>query len=91
MNSNYKKYIKKAAKKVAKENNFLMQDPPLILTLNERKLAVLHEPDGIDDLIATDPSIELILHYLILNTLSLNTELKKGYMRLIHQEMIMVF
>jgi putative phosphoesterase len=49
-------------KKVAKENNFLMQDPPLILTLNERKLAVLHEPDGIDDLIATDPSIELILH-----------------------------
>ena len=48
--------------KVSIRNNFLIKDPPLIVNLDNRKIAIFHEPDGINDLIAKDPSIELILH-----------------------------
>ena len=52
----------KGLKDVSAINGFTLQLPPLFLTIENRKIAIFHEPDGIDELIKNDPSIELILH-----------------------------
>ena len=52
----------KGLNEVSKANGFRLEHPPLILKLGNRKIAIFHEPDGIEELIESDPSIELIFH-----------------------------
>ena len=47
---------------VSKINGFKIEHPPLITKLGGKKIAIFHEPEGIEDLIKDDPSIELVLH-----------------------------
>ena len=48
--------------KVANNNNFLFQEPPNLITLCERKIAVFHEPDLIDDFLSSSENIDLVIH-----------------------------
>ena len=41
---------------------FKLTEPPLITTIYNRKIAIFHEPEGIEDKIENDPNIDLILH-----------------------------
>ena len=54
--------IEEGLKEVCKENNFLFQEPPLSLTLKNKKIAIFHEPDLIGDYIKEHQDIDLILH-----------------------------
>ena len=52
----------KGLKDIAKRNGFNFQDPPLILEINNTKIAVFHEPDKIENFLKKDSSIDLIIH-----------------------------
>jgi putative phosphoesterase len=47
---------------VAYNNNFLFQEPPNLITLCERKIAIFHEPDLIDDFLSRNENIDLVIH-----------------------------
>jgi predicted phosphodiesterase len=49
-------------KEISKINGFRLEFPPFITKIGNRKIAILHEPDDIQDLIKENPSIDLILH-----------------------------
>ena len=34
------------------ENNFLFEEPPYLITIKNKRIAIFHEPDGIDDLLS---------------------------------------
>ena len=40
-------------KEAAKKHNFFFQEPPNLLTLNNRKIAIFHEPELIDSFLKT--------------------------------------
>ena len=46
----------------AKKNGFNFQKPPFIFTLKGKKIAIFHEPDGIESFIKENPSINIIIH-----------------------------
>ena len=54
--------IEEGLKEVCEEYNFNFQEPPLSLTLENKKIAVFHEPDLIKDYIKEHKDIDLILH-----------------------------
>ena len=54
--------IEEGLKEVCEEYNFKFQEPPLSLTLENKKIAVFHEPDLIKDYIKEHKNIDLILH-----------------------------
>jgi len=54
--------IETGLKEICDENNFTFQEPPLSLTLGNRKVAVFHEPDLIKSYIKEHKNIDLILH-----------------------------
>ena len=49
-------------KEVCEEYNFNFQEPPLSLTLENKKVAVFHEPELIEGYIKDHQDIDLILH-----------------------------
>ena len=49
-------------KETSLENGFDLNLPPLIRNLEDKKVAIFHEPYGIEEIIENDPNIDLILH-----------------------------
>lgn len=49
-------------KEVAKKENFQFQEPPKLLTLFNRNIAIFHEPDSIDDFLILNRNIDIVLH-----------------------------
>jgi len=49
-------------KEVAEINNFLFREPPNLLTLDDRNLAIFHEPDLIDDFLMQNENIDVVVH-----------------------------
>jgi len=47
---------------VCSENNFIFQEPPLLLILNRKKIVIFHEPDLIEDYINRNKDIDIVLH-----------------------------
>tara|TARA_B110000196_G_scaffold34146_1_gene25786 strand:+ start:223 stop:714 length:492 start_codon:yes stop_codon:yes gene_type:complete len=54
--------IEKGLKEVCEENNFNFQEPPLSLTLENKRVAVFHEPELIEGYVKDNKGIDLILH-----------------------------
>ena len=50
----------KGLKDVAFKNNFLFQEPPNLINLYNRNIAIFHEPDLIDDFLLKNNSIKFI-------------------------------
>tara|TARA_Y100000385_G_scaffold260504_1_gene290420 strand:- start:54 stop:545 length:492 start_codon:yes stop_codon:yes gene_type:complete len=44
------------------KNNFQFQEPPKLLTLFNRNIAIFHEPDLIDDFLMLNKNIDIVLH-----------------------------
>ena len=49
-------------KKVAQKNNFKFQDPPQRLNLLDREIVIFHEPDNIDQFLAENKLIQVVLY-----------------------------
>ena len=47
---------------VANKNNFQFQEPPKLLTLFKRNIAIFHEPDCIEDFLILNRNIDIVLH-----------------------------
>lgn len=47
---------------LAIKNNFQFQEPPKLLTLFNRKIAIFHEPDPIDEFLKVNRNIDIVLH-----------------------------
>jgi len=47
---------------VCNQYEFIFKDPPLSLSLDEKKIVVFHEPDDIEGYISTHKDIDLVLH-----------------------------
>ena len=54
--------IEEGLKEVCEVYDFNFQEPPLSLTLENKKVAVFHEPELIDDYIKDHKDTDLILH-----------------------------
>tara|TARA_B100000427_G_C15475958_1_gene580767 strand:+ start:868 stop:1359 length:492 start_codon:yes stop_codon:yes gene_type:complete len=52
----------KGLKETSLLNNFNFQEPPLILNLADKKIAIFHEPELIDSYIEGFQDVDLILH-----------------------------
>ena len=47
---------------VAEKNNFTFQEPPKLLSISNRNIAIFHEPDFIDDFIVENKNTDVVLH-----------------------------
>jgi len=47
---------------VAIKNNFQFQEPPKLLTLLDRNIAIFHEPDSIEEFLILNRNIDIVLH-----------------------------
>lgn len=47
---------------IATKNNFQFQEPPKLITLFNRNIAIFHEPDSIDDFLIVNRDIDIVLH-----------------------------
>lgn len=54
--------IEEGLKEVCEVYNFNFQEPPLSLTLENKKVAVFHEPELIEGYVKDNQDIDLILH-----------------------------
>jgi putative phosphoesterase len=54
--------IEEGLQEVCDEYNFNFQEPPLSLTLENKKVAVFHEPELIEGYVKDNQDIDLILH-----------------------------
>ena len=54
--------IEEGLKEVCNEYNFNFQEPPLSLTLENKKVAVFHEPELIEGYIKNHQDVDVILH-----------------------------
>ncbi len=52
----------KGLEEVCRELNFNFQEPPLSLTLKDKKIAIFHEPELIDRYIQEHEGVQLIIH-----------------------------
>jgi len=48
-------------KEVCKEFNFSFQEPPFLLNLHNKRIAIFHEPDSIEEYISKNSNIDLVL------------------------------
>ena len=46
----------------AQRNNFQFQEPPKLVNLNLKKIAIFHEPDFIDDFLLKNKEIDIVVH-----------------------------
>ena len=49
-------------KDVVIKNNFQFQEPPKLLTLFNRNIAIFHEPDSVDDFLMLNKNVDIVLH-----------------------------
>lgn len=49
-------------KETSQECGFNLQHPPLITNMGGRRIAIIHEPDGITEIMENDTCLDLILH-----------------------------
>ena len=49
-------------KEIAQNNNFLFQEPPNVLSLYSKDIAIFHEPDSIDDFLLQNKNIDVVIH-----------------------------
>jgi phosphoesterase, MJ0936 family len=49
-------------KETCKELGFKFKEPPYLVKLEDKKIAIFHEPDNIEDYIKTDRNVDLVLH-----------------------------
>ena len=49
-------------KEIALKYNFYFQQPPLLLTLDNKKIAIFHEPDEIENFVDQNNDLDLVLH-----------------------------
>ena len=54
--------IEEGLEEVCEQYNFNFQEPPLSLTLENKKIAVFHEPELIEEYITEHQDIDIILH-----------------------------
>ena len=47
---------------VADKNNFSFQEPPALITLYKKKIAIFHEPDLIDAFLLKNKNIDIVIH-----------------------------
>ena len=47
---------------IAIKNNFQLQEPPRILNLCSRKIAIFHEPEPIDNFLKENINVDIVLH-----------------------------
>lgn len=47
---------------IAKKNGFDFQEPPFTLTIEDKRIAIFHEPDEIQKFIKEDPLVDVIIH-----------------------------
>ena len=52
----------KGLKGIARQNGFNFQNPPYLLTISNKKIAIFHEPEDIENFLKKEPSIQLIVH-----------------------------
>ena len=52
----------KGLKDVAFKYNFLFQEPPNLINLCDRNIAIFHEPDFIDDFLLKNNSTDVVIH-----------------------------
>jgi len=46
----------------AKKNKFDFENPPKVLIYAERKIAIFHEPDPIEDFLKKEKDVDIVLH-----------------------------
>ena len=49
-------------KETAESNNFFFQEPPKILSIEERNIAIFHEPEDIDNFLIKNETISVVIH-----------------------------
>jgi len=54
--------IETGLKEVCEEYNFKFQEPPFAITLENRNLAIFHEPELIESYLDTNKNVELVIH-----------------------------
>ena len=47
---------------IAHQNGFIFLEPPYLIKLANRKIAVFHEPNKIDDFLSQNKKIDIVLH-----------------------------
>ena len=47
---------------IANKYNFQFQQPPNILTINNKKIAIFHEPDFIESFLVKNDEIDIVIH-----------------------------
>ncbi len=52
----------KGLKEIAECNNFSFQEPPQILNLCNKNIAIYHEPEDIDDFLIENQKIDVVIH-----------------------------
>ena len=52
----------KGLKDIAKRNGFNFQNPPFFLTISNKKIAIFHEPEEIENFLKKELSVQLIIH-----------------------------
>ena len=65
----------KGLKEIADRNDFSFQEPPKILNLCNKNIAIFHEPDPINDFLLQNESIDIVIHG---HTHRYRNEIKKG-------------
>lgn len=48
--------------RIAIENNFQFQEPPNLITLCNKNIAIFHEPDEISNFLSENQDIDLVIH-----------------------------
>ncbi len=49
-------------KETALKYNFLFKEPPNLINLKDRKIAIFHEPDLIDSFLSVNKNIDVVIH-----------------------------
>ena len=47
---------------IAIQNNFLFQEPPSLITLCDKNIAIFHEPDMISSFLSENKDIDIVIH-----------------------------
>lgn len=47
---------------VAIQNNFQFQEPPSLITVSNKNIAIFHEPDLISDFLSENKDIDIVIH-----------------------------